>query len=241
MNSRQLFDPRSSSYSYLLWDADTREAALIDPVRDRVVRDIHLLRELGLRLRYTLETHLHADHITGSGLLRKTLNSMVLVHGNCGIKCPDILLKDGDCIPLGKENIGVIHTPGHTACDVSYSIPGRVFTGDTLLIGDCGRTDLQSGNAGILYDSITKRLFSLPDDTLVYPGHDYHGRSYSSIGAEKVHNLRIGYGIERGEFIKVMDGLQLDPPQCIHEALPSNLRCGIPAHQNTAHTVCTGY
>jgi glyoxylase-like metal-dependent hydrolase (beta-lactamase superfamily II) len=240
MNCRQLYDPRSATCTYLLWDAASREAVLIDPVRDQVLRDIHLLRELDLRLRFTLETHLHADHITGSGLLRKILNSLVLVHENCGAKCPDILLKDGDNIPLGKRKIGVLHTPGHTRCDVSYVIPGMVFTGDALLIQDCGRADFHSGNAGVLYDSITKRLFSLPDATLVYPGHDYNQRSRSSIGEEKAHNPRIGNGISRNEFIKIMNNLQPDPPLPIQEALTSNLRCGIPAHENAAPTIRAG-
>ena len=233
MNVRQLFDPRTSTCSYLLWDATSREAALIDPVRDLVLRDIHLLRELDLRLRYTLETHLHADHITGSGFLRKTFNSMVLVHENCGAKCPDILLKDGDQIPLGRKKIGVKHTPGHTSCDVSYFIPGIVFTGDTLLIRGCGHPDSRTGDAGGLFDSITTRLYTLPDTTLVYPGHDHNRMVCSSIGDEKAFNKHIRNGITRGEFIMTMNSLQNDPPQHIHHVLPSNLRCGDPTHEIT--------
>jgi glyoxylase-like metal-dependent hydrolase (beta-lactamase superfamily II) len=226
MEVHQLFDPKSSSYSYLLWDGATREAALIDPVQDQVSRDIRLIRELDLKLLYTLETHIHADHITGSGLLRKTLNSIVLVHEDCGSKCADILLRDGDQIPLGSAKIRILHTPGHTRGDVCYLIPGVVFSGDTLLIRGCGRTDFQSGDPGILYDSITRRLFTLPDDTIVYPGHDYSGRSYTTIGEEKAHNPRAGNGKSRDDFIAIMNGLRLDPPQHMHEALPSNLRCG---------------
>jgi glyoxylase-like metal-dependent hydrolase (beta-lactamase superfamily II) len=232
MELRQLFDPESSTYTYLLWDTISREAALIDPVQGQVMRDIRLIRELGLTLRYTLETHIHADHITGSGLLRRTLNSIVLVHENCGSKCADILLKDGDRIPLGSGKIDVIHTPGHTSCDISYSIPGIVFTGDALLIRGCGRTDFQSGDAGTLYDSITEQLFILPGDTIIYPGHDYNGRSYSSIAEEIAYNPRIGNGRTREEFISIMDSLQLAPPQRIHEALPSNLRCGLSENEN---------
>jgi len=226
MEIRQLFDPASSSFSYLVWDVASRSAALIDPVQDQVERDIRLIRELGLQLKYTLETHVHADHITGSGSLRDTLNSIVLVHENSKAKCADVLIKDGDFVPLGSSKVHVLYTPGHTDSDVSYLIPGAVFTGDTLLIRDCGRTDFQSGDAGTLYDSITRHLYSLPDDTRVYPGHDYNGRSSSTIGEEKAHNPRIGGKTSRAAFIAIMGSLNLDPPQRIHEALPSNLRCG---------------
>jgi sulfur dioxygenase len=223
---RQLFDPTSSSYSYLVWDTDSRSAALIDPVQDQVARDIRLIRELGLKLKYTLETHVHADHITGSGKLREALNSIVLVHENSKAKCADVLIKGGDFVPLGSSKIHVLYTPGHTDSDVCYVIPGAIFTGDTLLTRDCGRTDFQSGDAGSLYDSITRHLYSLPDDTLVYPGHDYNGRSSSTIGEEKAHNPRIGSRTSRSAFIATMDSLNLAPPLRIHEALPSNLRCG---------------
>lgn len=227
MEIRQLFDPASYTYSYLIWDSTSREAALIDPVQEQVVRDLKLIKGLGLTLRYTLETHVHADHVTGSGTLREKLNSLVLVHENCHSKCPDILLKDGDQIPLGSGKIQVIYTPGHTDSDVSYAIPGAVFTGDALLIRGCGRTDFQSGDAGTLYDSITHRLFTLPDDTRIYPAHDYQGRTFSTIGEEKIHNPRVGNGRNRNEFITIMSELNLEPPRLIHEALPSNLRCGL--------------
>ena len=226
MELRQLFDPESSTYSYLVWDRESREAALIDPVQEQVNRDINLIRELGLQLNYTLETHVHADHVTGSGILRETLNSIVMFHENSRAKCADVQIKGGDFIPLGTSRIHVLYTPGHTDSDVSYLIPGAVFTGDALLIRDCGRTDFQSGDAGRLYDSITQKLFALPDDTVVYPGHDYGGHSYSSISEEKLHNPRIGKNTSRDDFIRIMNNLKLDPPQRIHDALPSNLRCG---------------
>lgn len=227
MEVRQLFDPESYSYSYLLWDAETLDAALIDPVRNMVVRDIQLIRELGLSLRYTLETHIHADHVTGSGILRSTLNSLVLMHENCRSKCPDVLLKEGDRLPLGNSRIDVIHTPGHTDSDVSYLIPGMVFTGDTLLIRSCGRTDYPSGDAGTLFDSITRRLFTLPGDTLVYPGHDYNGRASSTIAEEKAYNPQLGNGTLRDTFISTMQNLQHEQPQSFGNALPSNLQCGL--------------
>ena len=226
MELRQLFDPESSTYSYLVWDRDSREAALIDPVQEQVNRDINLIRELGLQLNYTLETHVHADHVTGSGILRQTFNSIVMVHENSRAKCADVQIKGGDFIPLGTSRIDVLYTPGHTDSDVSYLIPGAVFTGDALLIRGCGRTDFQSGDAGMLYDSITQQLFTLPDDTIIYPGHDYDGHSFSSIIEEKLHNPRIGKNKSRDNFIRIMNNLKLDPPQRMHEALPSNLRCG---------------
>ncbi len=226
MNIHQLFDPGSSSYSYLLWDGASREAALIDPVHEQFSRDLRLIRELDLRLLYTLETHIHADRITGSSLLREALNSIVLVHGDYGSKCADFLLRDGDQVPLGSAKINILHTPGHTQGDVCYLIPGIVFSGETLLIRGCGRTDFQSSDPGTLYDSITRRLFTLPDDTIVYPGHDYNGHSYTTIEEEMAYNPRIGKGKSRDEFIAIMNGLKLDLPSHMHEALPSNLHCG---------------
>jgi sulfur dioxygenase len=226
MKLRQLFDPASSTYSYLVWDQESREAALIDPVEEQVNRDVQLIRELDLKLRYTLETHVHADHVTGSGILRNRLNSIVMVHENSQAKCADVLFRDGDLLPLGSSRIKVIYTPGHTDSDVSFVIPGAVFTGDALLIRGCGRTDFQSGDAGALFDSVTERLFTLPDSTTVYPGHDYQGRASSTITEERQHNPRLGAGRTREEFISIMNELDLDPPDRMREALPSNLRCG---------------
>jgi sulfur dioxygenase len=227
MQLQQLHDPVSTTCSYLIWDEATREAAIIDPVQDQLARDLRLLKDLGLTLRYALETHVPIDHITASGQLRELLDAAVLVPEGYGSKNPDVLLRDNDLIPLGNGRIRVISTPGHTGCGVSYYIPGAVFTGDTLLVGSCGRTDLQSGDAGVLYDSITRRLFTLPDDTVVYPGHNGAGRPASSILDEKRHNPRIGNGRTREDFIAIMKNLRLDPPSALHEALPVNLRNGI--------------
>ena len=226
LETRQLFDPESSTYSYLVWDSASLEAALIDPVHEQLKRDTQLVKELGLTLKYTLETHVHADHITGSGTLREIFHSIVMVHENSRTKCADVLIKGGDFVPLGSSKIRILFTPGHTDSDVCYLIPGAVFTGDTLLIRGCGRTDFQSGDAGTLYDSITQQLFTLPDDTRVYPGHDYKGCLSSTILDEKTHNPRAGNNTSREEFITIMNNLKLDPPRRIHEALPSNLRCG---------------
>ena len=226
MELRQLFDPESSTYSYLVWDRKSREAALIDPVLEQVERDIRLTRDLGLKLCYTLETHVHADHITGSGILRNRLNSIVMVHENSQTKYADVLLRDGDQLPLGNSRIRVLATPGHTNSDVSYLIPGAVFTGDALLVRSCGRTDFQSGDAGTLFDSVTQQLFTLPGSTIVYPAHDYQGRASSSIAEEKQYNPRLCAGVTREGFISIMNKQKLDPPLRIREALPSNLRCG---------------
>ncbi len=226
MEIRQLFDAQSSTYTYLVWDAVSREAALIDPVKDQIGRDIQLLHVLGLSLRYTLETHIHTDHITGAGHLRSSLDSLVLVHENTHAKCADILLKDGDQIPVGTGRITALYTPGHTNHDITYSIDSAIFTGDTLLIQDCGWTDGPGGDAGTLYDSVTKRLFSLPDDTVIYPGHDYHGHSYSTIGEEKRNNPHFRAGTTRQSFISLTHLIDPVPPERAHETIPCNIRCG---------------
>jgi glyoxylase-like metal-dependent hydrolase (beta-lactamase superfamily II) len=235
MQIRQLFDPESSTFSYLVWDNSTREAALIDPVQSQVHRDIQLIRELRLILKYTLETHVHADHVTGSGILRQTLNSIVVVHEDSQTKCADVQIKGGDFIPLGTKRINVINTPGHTNSDISYLVNGAVFTGDSLLIRGCGRTDFQSGNASLLYQSVRQQLFTLPGDTLVYPGHDYQGRCCSTIAEEMAHNPRLGLDKSLDDFVDIMSNLKLAPPKHIHEALPSNLRCGV-SGKDTAMT-----
>jgi len=226
MNIRQLFDTKSSTYTYLLWDPETHEAALVDSVRERVERDARIIKELGLNLRYLLETHIHADHVTGSGMLRERFGAKVAVHRNSASRCADVLLDDGDEIRLGGRPIVVLFTPGHTDTDVSFSIPGAVFTGDTLLIRGSGRTDFQSGDPGAAWDSITGKLFTLPEDTVVYPGHDYSGQTASTIGEEKASNPRLGGGRTREEYIAIMNAMDLPKPRLIDEAVPGNLSCG---------------
>ena len=226
MQIRQLFDPQSSTYSYLLWDEQSLEAAFIDSVKEQVDRDRQLIEELKLNLKYLLETHIHADHITGAGDLRKYFGAQVLVHKNSDSKCADQLLNDGDIIHLNQEIIKVLYTPGHTNTDISYVINGAVFTGDTLLIRGSGRTDFQSGNAGEAYDSITGKLFVLPDSTIVYPGHDYNGFTASSISEEKHYNPRVGNAKTREEYIQIMDSMDLPKPKMIDQAVPGNLQCG---------------
>jgi glyoxylase-like metal-dependent hydrolase (beta-lactamase superfamily II) len=227
MQIRQLFDSETSTYTYLVWDEKTRKAALIDSVDTQMERDLQLIRELGLDLAYTLETHIHADHITASGKIREKLGSRAVVHRNSKSACADILVTDGDSITLGDQQILVMETPGHTDTCITYRIDGIVFTGDALLIRGCGRTDFQAGDAGRLYDSIYNKLFTLPDETIVYPGHDYRGFRCSTIGEEKAHNPRLGNNRPKQEFVDLMNSLELDPPKKIAEAVPGNLECGL--------------
>jgi glyoxylase-like metal-dependent hydrolase (beta-lactamase superfamily II)/rhodanese-related sulfurtransferase len=229
---RQLFDAESATYTYLIADEATREAAIIDPVREQVARDLELLRELDLKLIYTLETHVHADHVTGSGALRDATGARIVVARAAGASCADIHVDDHQVLSLGRQRIEILATPGHTAGCVSYRMQDRVFTGDALLIRGTGRTDFQSGSAPALYDSINVKLFHLPDETLVYPGHDYKGRTVSTIGEEKRFNPRLA-GKSKEEFIKIMGELRLAPPKKISEALPANLACGQPEKQKS--------
>lgn len=226
MKTRQLFDPATSTYTYLVWDEKTKEAAIIDSVREQFERDSQLIRELGLQLKYTLETHVHADHITASGLFRDAFAAKVALHQNSESRCADILLQEGDQIQLGEQTINTIYTPGHTNTCISYQLDDKVFTGDTLLIRGCGRTDFQSGDASTLYHSITEKLFCLDDNTRVLPGHDYNGFTESTIGEEKTLNPRLA-NKTHDEFVAIMDGLKLDPPKRIKEAVPGNLQCGL--------------
>ena len=223
---RQLFDTETSTYTYLVWDELSCEAALIDCVKGQVERDLKLIYELDLNLKYLLETHIHADHITGSVMLREKTLPKTVIHENTKSECADLLVKDGDTLTLGKHRINVLHTPGHTDTDISYLIEGAVFTGDALLIRGCGRTDFQSGDAAQLYDSITQKLFTLPDNTIVYPGHDYKGFLSSTIKEEKHYNPRLGGNRNKDAFIHVMNSLDLEPPKNIALAVPGNLRCG---------------
>lgn len=224
---RQLFDTESSTYTYLVWDELTREAVLIDSVKEQVDRDLKLICELNLNLKYLLETHIHADHITGAGQLREKTSAKTVIHESTKSECADLLVKDGDALFLGKHLISVLHTPGHTDTDISYLIEAAVFTGDALLIRGCGRTDFQSGDAAQLYDSITQKLFTLPDETIVYPGHDYKGFLSSTIREEKNYNPRLGGNRNKNAFIHVMNSLDLEPPKNMALAVPGNLKCGL--------------
>ena len=188
MKPIQLFDPASSTYTYILFDKLTREAVIIDPVDTQIERDQAVLADYGLTLRWALETHAHADHLTSAGQLVEHDGATSAAPAGCGIATAAVQLQDGDVLAFGHQQLTALHTPGHTAGSMCYLWQGHVFTGDTLLINACGRTDFQSGSAEALYDSLTRVLFALPPDTTVWPGHDYQGRQYSTIAREKTGN-----------------------------------------------------
>jgi sulfur dioxygenase len=223
---RQLFDHDTSTYTYLIADKTSKAAILVDPVIDNVERDRQLIRELGLTLHYCLETHIHADHITGTGKLRELTGCLGIVPENASASCADRQIKHGEILKLDEITIEAIATLGHTDSHMAYLVNGeKLLTGDSLLIRGCGRTDFQSGDAGSLFDAITQRLFTLPDETLVYPGHDYRGHTVSTIGEEKQFNPRF-QGRTRDNFIEFMASLNLPNPQKIMEAVPANQLCG---------------
>jgi sulfur dioxygenase len=241
MNPIQLFDPASSTYTYVLFDENSTEsprpALIIDPVDDQLERDLGVLRHYGLKLIWAIETHAHADHITSAGLLAEHTGAQTAAPDACGITTAGRQLKDGDVLHFGGQCLKALHTPGHTAGSMSFvwqngsgkAAPTHVFTGDTLLIGGCGRTDFQSGSAEMLYNSITQVLFSLPDSTTVWPGHDYKGQTQSTIGAEKTGNARVS-GRSLEEFVTLMGQLNLPKPKRLAEAVPANQRSGLVAH-----------
>ncbi|MEY5097792.1 MAG: Beta-lactamase hydrolase-like protein [Pseudomonadota bacterium] len=230
MQPIQLFDPDSSTYTYLLFDENSREALIIDPVDTQLERDLAALRQYGLKLLWAVETHAHADHITSAGLLAEHTGARTAAPAGSGISTAAVQLQDGELLRFGAQAIRALSTPGHTAGSMSYYWEcdgGRhVFTGDALLVNGCGRTDFQSGSAEALYRSITEVLFALPPDTTVWPGHDYHGRRHSSIGHEKAHNPRIA-GKTLPEFVAIMDALHLPRPRRMDEAVPANLSSGL--------------
>ena len=227
MKIRQLFDYDTWTYTYLLWDEETKEAAIIDSVKEQLQRDVKYINDLGLTLKYALETHIHADHITAAGLLSEELGAQTAVHITGGAKCADIQIEEGNEFKLGSQVIKALHTPGHTNGDVTYSIDGYLFTGDALLIRGCGRTDFQQGSAETLYHSINDILFQYPDDTVVYPAHDYSGFSESTIGEEKALNPRLGNAKPKADFTEIMNTMDLPKPKRIDVAVPGNMACGL--------------
>jgi glyoxylase-like metal-dependent hydrolase (beta-lactamase superfamily II) len=233
---RQLFDPTSSTYTYLLGDSASGEAVLIDPVFEQVRRDAALISELGLKLLWTLETHVHADHVTGAWLLKKRLGSQIALAEASGATGADRYLKDGDRIAFGKRSLEVRATPGHTNGCLTYVLDDEsmAFTGDCVLIRGSGRTDFQQGNARELYRSVRSRIFSLPETCLLYPAHDYRGLTVTSVCEEKKHNPRLGGEVGEGDYVGYMKNLDLPHPKKIDEAVPANLRCGQPGNDAVA-------
>jgi len=224
---RQLMDRDTWTYTYLLVDPESLQGVLIDPVQEQLERDLSLIKELGVELLYVLETHVHADHVTAAGQIRQKTGAKIVYSEAAEVKAIDVAIKDADTIQFGSYTITALTTPGHTSGCVSYVVDGMLFSGDSLLIHGCGRTDFQQGSAEVLYDSITRKLFSLPDETLVYPGHDYSGRTSSTIAEEKRWNRRLGGGKSKQEFMEIMQNLNLDLPKKINEAVPANLETGI--------------
>jgi sulfur dioxygenase len=227
---RQLYDAPSSTYTYLLADEHSREALLIDPVFEQFHRDLAMLRELDLNLKLVVDTHAHADHITAAWLLQKKTGCLIALSAEAGAVNMDLPLQHGDHFGVQGVELQARATPGHTSGCMSFVLGDHsmVFTGDTLLIRGCGRSDFQQGNAARLYQSITQQLFSLPDACIVFPAHDYSGRTQSSIGEEKQHNPRVGGAANERDFVLYMNAMQLPHPKKIAEALPNNLRSGKP-------------
>lgn len=224
---RQLFDYETWTYTYLVACPHANEAVLIDTVKEQVDRDMALLKDLGLRLKYVLDTHVHADHVTGSGRLRELTGCKVGVGKPGGVSCADLQLEDGQVLEYGRHSLRVIATPGHTNTCMSFYTEGRVFTGDVLFVRDCGRTDFQEGSNEKMWESVTKKLFGLPPETLVYPGHDYKGYTCSSVDEEKRLNPKLGGGKTFAEFAAKMAEMKLGTPKKLHIAVPANLKCGL--------------
>ncbi|MBW4444622.1 MAG: FAD-dependent oxidoreductase [Plectolyngbya sp. WJT66-NPBG17] len=224
---RQLFDLESCTYTYLIADARSRQAILVDPVLEQLDRDLQMLRELGLALKYCIETHVHADHITGAGRLRSRTGCQIIVPEGAPVEGADYKIAHAEILRLGAVEMIAIATPGHTDSHMAYLVnETQLLTGDALFIRGCGRTDFQGGAAESLYDTVTEKLFSFPDETLVYPGHDYQGRTVSTIGEEKRWNLRFAQR-ERSEFVELMTALKLPYPKKMRQAVPANEACGM--------------
>jgi sulfur dioxygenase len=232
---RQLFDPQSSTYTYLVADSATREAVMIDPVFEQARRDVALIEELGLRLRWTLETHVHADHVTGAWLLKEKLRSRIAISEASGADGADKYLRDTERLPFGKRAIEARATPGHTGGCMTYVLDdcSMAFTGDALLIRGCGRTDFQQGDPQTLFRSVRGKIFSLPDECIVFPGHDYRGLTATSVGEEKLYNPRLAEAILEQDFVGYMKHLGLPHPKQMEVAVPANLKCGKPQQTTT--------
>lgn len=222
---RQLRDPATATFTYLIGGGPAAEAVIIDPVVDHVPLYLGVLKELALTLAWVLETHLHADHISAADTLREWTGARVAVGDQAGMAGADRLLRDGDFLSVGSETIEVLATPGHTPGCLTYRWADRLFTGDSLLIGGCGRIDEPGGNGVLLFDSVTRRLFAFADETLVYPGHGYNERWVSCIGEERENNP-LFHGVSRDRFVAVKSAEHGRPPAVMPLALEANRHCG---------------
>lgn len=234
----QLFDQESNTFTYILVDEASREAAIVDSVDKNIERDLAIINDRSLALKWVIETHAHADHVTAAGAIAQRTGARTAAPAQCGMRPANRQLQDGDRMPLGTDFIEAIHTPGHTAGSMCYLWHDAVLTGDTLLIGGCGRTDFQSGSADALYDSITQKLFILPDATHVLPAHDYRGRTESTIGEQKRTNPRLA-GKTKEAFIHVMANLNLPPPKMLAVAVAANQQLGV-SHEGPINIVDGG-
>ena len=227
---KQLFEPDSCTYTYLLGCQETGKTVLIDPVVDTVHRDLDMIRSLDLTPTYTLETHIHADHISGGVKMRALADTKIAIPKMENIECADIGIEEGKVFEVGSIKIHPLFSPGHTDAHHAYLIENGahtlLFSGDALLIEACGRTDFQQGDPALLYQTIHQKFFTLPDETLVYPGHDYEGRQITTILQEKQRNPRLKDGMSKNDFIEIMIGLDLPYPRKIDFAVPANLLCG---------------
>ena len=229
VNAAQDIDDRAEARTYLVADHKSGKAVIIDAVLENLDRDCKVIRELGLSLLFALETHIHADHITSASLIKARTGAQIVYSGAAkGVVIgADRFLFDGEMLAVGETYIQGLATPGHTDCCTSYVLPGAVFTGDSLFIGSNGRTDLQGGSPEKLFESIRRKLFALPDDTIVYPGHDYNGRVSSTIGEEKQWNERLKLSISQDTFIEIMNARRVPPPAKMNAAIPANMRAGL--------------
>lgn len=228
VNEIQDVDDRAESRSYIVGDCESQQAVIIDAVIENVERDLRLLNELGLTLRFAVETHIHADHITGASAIKDRTGAQIVYGGGAKgeVTGADLFLFEGEALRLGQTSLTALATPGHTNGCTSYVLPGAVFTGDALFIRGNGRTDFQGGSPEKLFDSVRMKLFALPDDTIVYPGHDYQGRISSTIGEEKRFNERLNLSIDRAAFVDMMNRRNVPRPAKMDIAIPANMRAG---------------
>lgn len=227
---RQLFDSDTWTYTYLLADEETREAVLIDTVFEKHARDLAMLRELDLTLRYTLDTHVHADHVTGAWLMQQATGSKIAMMKASGAEGADVYLDEGDVVRFGSRALVARATPGHTDGCATFVLDDETmaFTGDTLLVRGAGRTDFQQGDPGVLFHSVRDKILSLPETTMLWPAHDYSGRTSTSVREERQHNPRLGDGVRKEDFVGYMDNLGLPHPKRLDVAVPANLKVGRP-------------